>query len=392
MSDIIKESEEYLIKTYNRYPVAFDHGEGVYLYDTNGKKYLDFGGGIAVCALGYSNQAYKDALKAQIDKGLHFSNYFYSEPLLEAAKKVTKITGMDKVFFANSGSEANEGALKLARKYAIVQGNGHRHEIVSMNKAFHGRSMGALSVTGTKKYREPYEPMIGGVSFATYNDLDSVKALVTDNTYAIILEALQGEGGIYPAEPEFIQGIRKICDEKDIIMICDEVQCGMGRSGKMFAFEHFGVRPDIITLAKGIGNGTTVGAFAAPKKVADCMVPGDHGTTFGGNPFAMTAVNTTIDEFEKNNIVEHVNEIGAYLDEKLQGLVASKKSAVSTRGLGLMRGLELESAAAPYIAKALEKGLVLMAAGTNVIRFVPPLVIEKEHVDEMIAILDEVLE
>ena len=392
MSDIIKESEEYLIKTYNRYPVAFDHGEGVYLYDTNGKKYLDFGGGIAVCALGYSNQAYKDALKAQIDKGMHFSNYFYSEPLLEAAKKVTKITGMDKVFFANSGSEANEGALKLARKYAIVQGNGHRHEIISMNKAFHGRSMGALSVTGTKKYREPYEPMIGGVSFATYNDLDSVKALVTDNTYAIILEALQGEGGIYPAEPEFIQGIRKICDEKDIIMICDEVQCGMGRSGKMFAFEHFGVRPDIVTLAKGIGNGTTVGAFAAPKKVADCMVPGDHGTTFGGNPFAMTAVNTTIDEFEKNNIVEHVKEIGEYLDEKLQGLVTSKKSAVSTRGLGLMRGLELESEAAPYIAKALEKGLVLMAAGTNVIRFVPPLVIEKEHVDEMIAILDDVLE
>ncbi|MCR4604932.1 MAG: aspartate aminotransferase family protein [Eubacterium sp.] len=391
MNKLIDQAEQYLIHAYNRYQVVFDHAEGVYLYDTNGKRYLDFGGGIAVCALGYSNDAYKQALKSQIDKGIHFSNYFYSEPLVEAAKKVTKITGMDKVFFCNSGSEANEGALKLARKYAIAQGNDHRHEIVSMNKAFHGRSMGALSVTGTKKYREPYEPMLSGISFADYNDLSSVEKLVTDNTYAIIIEALQGEGGIYPAEPEFIQGIRKICDEKDIIMICDEIQCGMGRSGKMFTFEHFGIRPDIVTLAKGIGNGMTVGAFAAPKKVADCMVPGDHGTTFGGSPLAMAAVNATIDQFEKLNLVENAAKVGEYLGEQLQKLVETKEVATSTRGLGLMRGLELSEPVGPYVAKALEKGLVLMAAGTNVIRFVPPLVIEKTHVDEMIEILSQVL-
>ncbi|MBO4394945.1 MAG: aspartate aminotransferase family protein [Eubacterium sp.] len=391
MDTIIKNTDVHLINTYKRYPVAFDRGEGVYLYDTNSKRYLDFGGGIAVCALGYSNDTYKDSLKRQIDKGMHFSNYFYSEPLKEAAENVTRITGMDKVFFCNSGSEANEGALKLARKYAIVNGHEHRHEIVSMDKAFHGRSMGALSVTGTKKYREPYEPMLAGVHFATYNDLDSVKELVNDNTYAIIVEALQGEGGIYPAEPEFIQGIRKICDERDIIMICDEVQCGMGRTGKMFAFEHYGIRPDIMTMAKGIGAGITVGAFAAPKQVADCMVPGDHGTTFGGNPLAMAAVNATISEFERLKLVAHAAEIGEYLGEQLQGLVEKKDVCVATRGLGLMRGLELSEEVAPYVNAALERGLVLMAAGANVIRFVPPLVIEKEHVDEMTRILDEVL-
>ena len=391
MDEKIAEIDEHLITAYKRYPVVFDHGEGVCLYDIEGKRYLDFGGGIAVCALGYSNDAYKAALKAQIDKGMHFSNYFYSEELGEAAKNICEISGMDKVFFCNSGSEANEGALKLARKYAILNGHEDRHEIISMDKAFHGRSMGALSVTGTKKYREPFEPMLGGVSFATYNVLSSVEALVTDGTYAIIVEALQGEGGIYPAEPEFLRGIREICDKNDIIMICDEVQCGMGRSGKMFAFEHYGIRPDIITMAKGIGSGTVVGAFAAPKKVADCLVPGDHGTTFGGNPFAMAAVNATIAEFKKKNLVEHAREVGDYLGEKLDDLVAEKDVCVAARGMGLMRGLELSEPVAPYVNKALEAGLVLMAAGTNVIRFVPPLVIEKTDVDEMISILKSVI-
>ena len=388
MIEKINEYDSHMINTYVRHKIIFDHGEGVCLFDIDGKRYLDFGGGIAVNALGYSCDPYKDALKAQIDKGIHFSNYFYSEPLGEAAKNVCEITGMDKVFFANTGSEANEGALKLARKYAIVNGHEHRHDIVSMDKAFHGRSMGALSVTGTKKYREPYEPMLAGVSFATYNDLDSVKALVTDNTYAIIVEALQGEGGIYPAEPEFIQGIRKICDENDIIMICDEVQCGMGRTGKMFAFEHYGIRPDIMTMAKGIGGGITVGCFAAPAKVADCMVPGDHGTTFGGNPLSMTAVNMTIEQFKKQNLVEHAAKMGEYLGQKLEELVKKHDVCVSTRGLGLMRGLELSEPVAEYVNKALDAGLILMAAGANVIRFVPPLVIEKSDIDEMFDILD----
>ncbi len=391
MQKKIAEAENYLIHSYNRYPVMLDHGEGVYLYDTEGKKYLDFGGGIAVCALGYSDETYKNALKEQIDRGIHFSNYFYSEPLVKAAKGLADASGMDKVFMANSGGEANEGALKLARKYAIMKGHEERHEIVSMDKAFHGRSMGALSVTGTKKYREPFEPMIGGVSFARYNDLDSVKEKITDNTYAVIVEAVQGEGGIYPADREFLQGIRTLCDENDIMMICDEIQCGMGRTGRMFAYQHYGIQPDIVTMAKGIGNGMTVGAFATTAEIAEALVPGDHGTTFGGNPLAAAAVSVTLDIFAKNNIVQHVAETGAYLGERLEEIVKAKEIARETRGLGLMRGLELTEAAGPYVMKALEKGLILMSAGTNVIRFVPPLVIEKKHVDEMTAVLDKIL-
>lgn len=391
MSSLMEQAEEYLIHSYNRYPIVLDHGEDVYLYDTEGKRYLDFGGGIAVCALGYSNEDFKNALKKQIDKGIHYSNFFYSQPLLEAAKGLAKASGMDKVFMANSGTEANEGALKIARKYAIMKGNDNRHEIISMNKAFHGRSMGALSVTGTAKYREPFEPMLGGVKFADYNNLDSVKEKITDNTYAIIVEAVQGEGGIYPAEKEFLEGIRSLCDEHDISMICDEIQCGMGRTGKMFAYEHYGIKPDIVTMAKGIGNGVTVGAIATSAEIGKALVPGDHGTTFGGNPLACTAVAETLNQFEKLHIPAHVEEMGHYLDKKLTELAEKKDIVKETRGLGLMRGLELKEAAGPYIMKALEKGVILMGAGMNVIRFVPPLVIEKQHIDEMTAILEEVL-
>ena len=391
MSSIIEQSEEYLIHSYNRYPIVLDHGEDVYLYDTEGKRYLDFGGGIAVCALGYSNDDFKNALKAQIDKGIHYSNFFYSEPLMEAAKGLAEASGMDKVFMANSGTEANEGALKIARKYAIMKGNDNRHEIISMNKAFHGRSMGALSVTGTAKYREPFEPMIGGVKFADYNNLDSVKEKITDNTYAIIVEAVRGEGGIYPADKGFLEGIRTLCTEHDIIMICDEIQCGMGRTGKMFAYEHYGIKPDIVTMAKGIGNGITVGAIATSTEIGKALVPGDHGTTFGGNPFACTAVVETLNQFEKRQIPSHVEEMGQYLHKRLTELAEQKEIVKETRGLGLMRGLELKEAAGPYITKALEQGVILMGAGMNVIRFVPPLIIEKQHIDEMIAILETVL-
>lgn len=391
MKTFIDESEQYLIHSYNRYSIVLDHGEGVYLYDTTGKRYLDFGGGIAVCALGYSNDSFKKALKEQIDKAIHFSNLFYSEPLLEAARGLAKATGMERVFMANSGTEANEGALKLARKYALLHGHEERHEIVSMNKAFHGRSMGALSVTGTAKYREPFEPMLPGVAFADYNDLDRVKAAVTDQTYAIIVEAVQGEGGIYPAEEEFLRGIRELCTEKDIMMICDEIQCGMGRSGKMFAYQQYGIQPDIVTMAKGIGNGIPVGAFATTKEIAQAMVPGDHGTTFGGNPLACAAVAETLNIFEKENITTHVEQMGDYLAQCLQKLVEEKEIAVESRGMGLMRGLELSEPAGPYITKALEKGVIFMSAGVNVIRFIPPLVIGKEDIDEMIAVLEEIL-
>ena len=391
MDKQIQEAEKYLIHSYNRYPVVLDHGEGVYLYDTAGKRYLDFGGGIAVCALGYSDDAFKEALKKQIDKGIHFSNYFYSEPMIAAARGLAEATGLEKVFLANSGTEANEGALKLARKYAILNGHENRHEIISMNKAFHGRSMGALSVTGTAKYREPFEPMLAGVSFADYNDLASVEGKITDNTYAVIVEAVQGEGGIYPAEPEFLQGIRRLCDEHDIMMICDEIQCGMGRTGAMFAYQHYGVKPDIVTMAKGIGNGICVGAIATTARIAKTLVPGDHGTTFGGNPLSCAAVAETLAIFKKEHILEHVREVGGYLEERLGQLAETKKTVRERRGKGLRQGLERTEPAADYIRKALEEGLILMGAGANVIRFVPPLVIEKEHVDEMISVLEKLL-
>ena len=391
MKQMIEKSEQYLVHSYNRYPVVLDYGKGVYLYDTDGKKYLDFGAGIAVCALGYGNERFERALKEQIDKGIHFSNYFYSEPLMRAAKGLAEAAVMDKVFMANTGTEANEGALKLARKYAIMHGYEERHEIISMEKAFHGRTMGALSVTGTEKYREPFNPLIGGVTFAQYNNLESVEKSMTDKTYAVIVEAVQGEGGIYPAEPEFLRGIRSLCDSHDCMMICDEIQCGMGRTGKMFAYEHYGVKPDIVTMAKGIGNGMTAGAIATTEKIAAALVPGDHGTTFGGNPLACAAVTATLDEFAEKDIPAHVTEMGEYLAERLQYLVETKDVAKETRGLGLMRGLELTEPANPYILKALEKGLILMSAGTHVIRFIPPLIIERAQIDEMIAILEEIL-
>lgn len=391
MKEIIRESEEVLIHSYNRYPVVLDHGEGVYLYDTDGKKYLDFGGGIAVCAFGYGDEEFNQALKEQIDRVMHVSNYFYSEPLRDAARGLARISGMDQVFMANSGTEANEGALKLARKYAIMKGHTDRSEIISMEKGFHGRSMGALSVTGTKKYREAFEPLISGVSFATYNDLKSVEEKITDQTYAIIVEAVQGEGGVFPAEKQFLQGIRALCTEHDIMMICDEVQCGMGRTGKMFAYEHYGIQPDIVTMAKGIGGGIPAGAFATTKEIGKALVPGDHGTTFGGNPLACAAIVKSIELIEKRNLLGHVAEMGEYLGKKLQELVDTYHVAKEVRGLGLLRGLVCDAPVGELCSAALEQGLIVLSAGTDVVRFVPPLVIEKSHIDEMISILARVL-
>ena len=388
--EYMDQGEQYLIHTYNRFKIVLDKGEGVYLYDVNGKKYLDFAAGIAVFALGYGNKEYNDALKAQIDKMIHTSNLYYNTTCGKAGEDLKKITGMYKVFFTNSGGEAIEGAIKTARKYAYTKKTG-RYEFIAMENSFHGRSMGAVALTGHKEYREPFEPVMPGVHFAIYNDLDSVKALVNDKTCAIILETIQGEGGINAATKEFMQGIRKICDENGILMICDEVQCGMGRTGKMFAYQQYGIRPDIVTMAKGIGNGIVVGAFAARTDVAKALVPGDHGTTFGGNPLASAAVVAVNHIFKEKNILENVNRVGEYLGKKLDEIAAGSKVAKEARGMGLMRGLECDAPVGEICAKALDKGLLLLTAGTNVIRFVPPLVIKEEHVDQMAEILTEVL-
>lgn len=393
MKAYIEDAEQVLLHTYRRYQIVLEKGEGVYLYDTKGKKYLDFCAGIAVFALGYKNQEYNQALKNQIDSLIHTSNYFYNPPIIEAAKQLTKVAQMDRVFFTNSGTEAIEGAIKTARKYAYLKDGKKDHEIIALEHSFHGRTMGALSVTGNPKYREAFEPMIGNIKFAKMNNFESVASLVSEKTCAILLEPVQGEGGIHPAQKEFLVNIRELCDKKDILLIFDEIQCGMGRWGSMFAWQSYGVKPDIMTAAKALGCGIPVGAFLMTERVASSsLVPGDHGTTYGGNPLAGAAIKKVLDLFEANHIIENVNSVGSYLKEQLD-LLAEKYHIISERrGEGLMQGLEFKVPVAPYINRALDKGLIIINGGERVLRFLPPLIIERHHVDEMIAILSACLE
>ena len=393
MKNYIEDAEAALLHTYNRFQVVLDKGEGVYLYDMEGKKYLDFCAGIAVFALGYGNKIYNDALKEQIDKVIHTSNYYYNIPAIEAAKKLKKISGMDRVFFTNSGAESIEGAIKAARKYAYLKDGRTDHEIIAMEHSFHGRTMGALSVTGNKKYREAFEPMIGNIRFATLNDFQSVLDQVTDKTCAILFETVQGEGGIYPATEEFMKQVKALCEEGDILMILDEIQCGMGRCGEYYAWQRYGIKPDIMTSAKALGCGVPVGAFMMTEKVAaHSLTSGDHGTTYGGNPLAGAAINVVLDLFEENHIIEHVNQIGDYLANRLDELVDKYDFITERRGVKLMQGLVFDRPVGDIIGKALEKGLILINAGPNIIRFVPPLVIEEENVDKMIEILTSCLQ
>lgn len=385
--EYMEKAEQYLAHTYNRFQVVVDKAEGVYIYDVNGKKYLDFASGIGVSSLGYGNKEYTETLKNQIDKITHTSNLFYNTPSIETAEKLVKVTGLKKVFFTNSGAEAIEGAMKMAKRYAYDRDGHTDHEIIAMNHSFHGRTMGSLALTGNPNYQKPFGPMVEGIKFAEYNNLDSVKALVNEKTCAIILEPVQGEGGIYPAEKEFIEGIRRICDDNDILMICDEIQCGMGRTGKMFAFQNYDVKPDIIASAKALGCGVPVGAFIAGEKCCDSLVPGDHGTTYGGNPLVTAAVGTVLDIFEKNNILENVQEVGTYFEEQLEKIVEEFDNVTVRRGKGLMQGLVLTTPVRETIDKAIERGLLVISAGGNVLRMLPPLVITKESVDEMITIL-----
>ena len=380
----IQTAEEALLHTYNRYQIVLEKGDGAYLYDVDGKEYLDFAAGIAVCSLGYGNEAYKDALKKQIDNLTHTSNLFYSKPVARAAAMLKEATQMDRVFFTNSGTEAIEGALKAARKYAYVKQSG-RYEFIAMHHSFHGRSMGAVAVTGTEHYRTPFEPLIGGVKFADYNDLESVKAQITEKTCAIILEPVQGEGGIYPATRAFLEGVRALCDEQDILLIFDEIQCGMGRTGSMFAWQGYGVKPDIMAMAKAIGNGVPVGAFAMTQRVADSsLAPGDHGTTYGGNPLVCAAVEAVLTIFQKEDLLAHVQSESAYLEEKLDEIVEAHACVTERRGKGLMQGLVLTKPVGEVIKNAMDAGLIVISAGGNVLRLVPPLIITEAQVDEFI--------
>ena len=386
-------SEEYVLHTYNRFPLVLEKGKGVDLYDVEGNAYMDFASGIGVFALGYSNKEFNEALKAQVDQVIHTSNLYYNVPLGTAAEHLAKSCGMSKVFFTNSGTEAIEGAIKAARKYAYLRDNSTDHEIIAMNSSFHGRSLGALSVTGNEHYQEPFRPLIGGVRFAEFNNIDSVKAQITDKTCAIIMETVQGEGGIYPADPAFLKEVREICDARDILLILDEIQCGMGRTGTMFAWQQYGVQPDIMTSAKALGCGVPVGAFVLNEKVAkSSLVPGDHGTTYGGNPLACAAVNAVFGQFEKLDLLAHVNEVAAYLEEKLDELAAKHDCIKERRGKGLMQGLELTGKpVGEVITDAREKGLLVISAEHNVLRMLPPIVITTADIDKAVSIIDNCL-
>lgn len=388
----IAEAEQELLHTYNRFPVVFERGEGVYLYDTDGREYLDFAAGIAVCALGYGNKAYTQALAAQTERILHTSNLYYNVPTIEAAKKALAASGMDRVFFTNSGTEAIEGAIKAAKKYAYTRDGHAGHEIVAMRHSFHGRSIGALSVTGNAHYQEPFEPLMPGVRYADFNDLESVRAQITDKTCAVILETVQGEGGIFPAEQSFLAGVRALCDERDILLILDEIQCGMGRTGEMFAWQHYGVKPDIMTVAKALGCGVPVGAFLLTQRVADkSLAPGDHGTTYGGNPLAGAAVSAVFDQFEELHVLENVRRVAPYLEQRLEELVDEYDCITARRGMGLMQGLVCTLPVGQVASAALDNGLIVISAGTDVIRLVPPLVITEKDVDKMIELLKKTL-
>ena len=379
--------QSHIIPTYKRFDIVLESGEGVYLLDDKGKKYLDFSSGIGVCALGYNHAEFNAKIKAQVDKLLHTSNLYYNENIAQAAKHLAKASGLERVFFTNSGAESIEGAMKVARKYAFNKGI-KGGNFIAFKHSFHGRTLGALSLTANEKYQKPFKPLISGVKFAKYNDFSSVERLVNEKTCAIILESVQGEGGVNPAQKDFYKALRKLCDEKDILLIADEIQCGMGRSGKFFAYEHSGILPDVMTSAKALGCGLSVGAFVVSEKVAQkSLEAGDHGSTYGGNPLACMAVKTVFEILEKEHLLDHVQEISQYLIQRLDEIVDEFDCVVERRGLGLMQGLVLNQEAKPVVHSLLDDGVIVVTAGTNVIRMLPPFIIQREHVDAFIDIL-----
>ncbi|EAI7924209.1 aspartate aminotransferase family protein [Campylobacter coli] len=377
--------QSHIIPTYKRFDIVLESGEGVYLLDDKGKKYLDFSSGIGVCALGYNHAEFNAKIKAQVDKLLHTSNLYYNENIAQAAKHLAKASGLERVFFTNSGAESIEGAMKVARKYAFNKGI-KGGNFIAFKHSFHGRTLGALSLTANEKYQKPFKPLISGVKFAKYNDFSSVERLVNEKTCAIILESVQGEGGVNPAQKDFYKALRQLCDEKDILLIADEIQCGMGRSGKFFAYEHSGILPDVMTSAKALGCGLSVGAFVVSEKVAQkSLEAGDHGSTYGGNPLVCAGVNAVFEIFKKEKILENVSKLTPYLEQSLENLIKEFRFCKKRKGLGLMQGLSLDNSikVAEVIKKCQENSLFLINCGENDLRFLPPLIIEKSHIDEM---------
>ncbi len=391
MSDIISTGQQVFMENYKQLPLVLEKGEGNYVYDIDGNKYLDFVAGIATNALGYSYEPLKTAIKEQVDQLTHCSNLYYNKPSVEAAALLVKLSGLDKVFFCNSGAEANEAALKLAKRYTNVFVDEKKTKIVSMKNSFHGRTIATVSATGQTKYHEGFSPLFDGVSYTEFNNIDALETMIDEETAILMIEPVQGEGGIRPAEKEFLQKAREICDQKQVVLIFDEVQCGIGRTGKSFAYENFGIKPDIVSLAKGLGAGFAVGAIIASEKVSQGFVPGTHASTFGGNPIATTAAKVILEALDTGDLLAHVNHVSEHLKAGLEQLSSKYESIIDVRGLGLMMAIEMSEPVAPIVMAAMDKGLLLINSGTHVIRFVPPLTIEIEEIDAMLSILDSLL-
>ena len=382
--ELIKIEDDYFINTFTRQPIVLDHGEGVKVTDIDGNEYIDMFAGIAVNALGHNHPKLVKAIQDQAEKLIHISSIYYNEPALIYAKKLIELTSFDRIFYANSGAEANEGAIKLAVKYT------GKNEVISTVESFHGRTVMTLAATGHEHYHEPFKGILPkGFINVPYNDIEAIKEAITENTAAIIVEPIQGEGGVNIPDMGYLKEIEKICNEKDIVFIVDEVQTGFGRCGTLFAHELFDVKPDIMTMAKGIGGGVPMGGILATEKVASAFVPGDHGTTFGGGPLVCAAANAVLDEILAENILDNVNEVGDYFVEELKKL--DKEVIADVRGKGLMVGLELTKPGAEYVDKLREKGFLINCTADKVLRFVPPLIITKEDIDEFVKALDETL-
>lgn len=381
--------EKYVMNTYNRFPITLTEGKGMYVYDENGKEYLDFVSGIAVNSLGHAHKKLTDTIAEQAKKLIHVSNLYWTRPQCELSKKLVENSDFDKCFYCNSGAESIEAALKLARKYGSATGG--RQEIITMNHSFHGRTFAAVTATGQPHYQEGLGDLFPNIKYADFNDIESVKKLVNKNTVAILVEPVQGEGGIHPATKEFLQGLRSLCDENDMLLLFDEVQCGVGRLGTLFAYQSFGVVPDTVSTAKGIAGGIPCGVMLAGKKVSSCFKPGDHASTFGGNPLATAAANVVVDEL-LGGLLDNVKEMGKYLTASLEKIKSSFDIVTDVRGIGFMQGIECSVPVAAIIADAIENGLLLVGAGKNVIRFVPSLIATKEDIDKAMAILEKALE
>ncbi|PMQ00764.1 MAG: aspartate aminotransferase family protein [Dictyoglomus sp. NZ13-RE01] len=390
--EIIELSDKYVMNTYNRYKIAIVKGKGAKVWDADGKEYLDFVAGIAVCSLGHSNEELINGIKEQLDKLMHISNLYYIEPQAHLAKLIVEHSCGDKVFFCNSGAEANEAAIKLARKYGKIHGGPEKYEIITALKSFHGRTLATLTATGQPKYQKNFEPLVPGFTYVPFNDVYALKEKVSEKTCAILLEPIQGEGGVNPATKDFLKTARELCDKYNALLIFDEVQTGIGRTGKFLAYEHYDVEPDIFTLAKALGGGFPIGAMVANKKCSNVFTPGDHASTFGGNPLACSAGIAVINYIFKNNILQNVERVGNYFKEKFVKLQEKYPFIKEVRGIGLMLGMELEIEARPVVEKALNEGLLINAVGEKILRFVPPLIITEKEVDEAIEILNRIFQ